>query len=87
MTPEQDNKDEFQFDESDQAAIFAHIKLPSDWYDNRPFEEKFGNPALLIPMGNGKDEPPIKINYIPSCSEQCDWPNCTKSNCVQKQTK
>lgn len=57
-------EDKFEFDESDQAALFAHIKLPEDWYDKRPFEERFKNFGLLVPKGNS-DEPPPKIDYIP----------------------
>lgn len=59
------NENNFEFDESDQAAIFALIKLPDSWYDNRPMDEKLGKPMLLVPKGDGSDNP-IKISYEPN---------------------
>jgi hypothetical protein len=52
------------FDESDQAAFFSKIRLPDDWYDNRPPEEKFKNFGYLIPVGEKSE--PIKILYKPN---------------------
>jgi hypothetical protein len=61
MTPE-----EVPFDESDQASLIQFLKLPKEWIDNRPFEERFNNFGLFVPTGLIDGESPITITYTPN---------------------
>jgi hypothetical protein len=64
------------FDESDQAGLIHNLKLPDDWYDNRPFEERFKNFGIMIPKGSITINCKICSRIIEEEAHYCEITDC-----------